>query len=453
MKPPLQQAVILSILLLISTVNAAAIATKPTATPAAPIEVPPTPSPTSAPSQARPLLPPTSPSPSSSPSSSSNSLDPKQLRALQSLSIPTFKDPCKQPSLHNATVCDSSEPFRHLVFLRLANCSDDVALSFTALKSLSTLRSLEFVDCPISPIRFPADLVASLRSFTCTNSLRRLTGVWLSRLENLTDLSVSNVPVNASGPFVILGKMNILKSVTISNANLTGYFPKHLNRKLTHIDFSGNMLKGKLPTSITLLEDLESLNLASNAFIGEIPTSIGDLISLQNLSLASNSISGSIPESISAIPGLVHLDLSSNQFNGTIPSFLSEMKSLKYLNLENNQFHGVMPFNGSFLKRLEIFRIKGNSNLCYNHSILSSKLKLGIAPCDRHGLPLSPPPAKEDSSADENSDYDDSDEDNSNTHHKDSHNGPNKVVLGVAIGLSSIIFLIIFLVCMSKCCR
>lgn len=129
------------------------------------------------------------------------------------------------------------------------------------------------------------------------------------------------------------------------------------------------------------------------------------------------------------------------------------MKSLKYLNLENNQFHGVMPFNGSFLKRLETFRIKGNSNLCYNHSILSSKLKLGIAPCDRHGLPLSPPPAKDDSSADENSDYDDSDGDDSSTHHKESHNGPNKVVLGVAIGLSSIIFLIIFLVCMSKCCR
>ncbi|XP_022139841.1 receptor-like protein 51 [Momordica charantia] len=448
MNPPPPPAAIFSLLLLISAAAAAAATTRPTATPAAPIEVPPTPSPTSAPSVTRPLLPPTSPSPSS------NSLDPKQLRALQSLSIPTFRDPCKQPSLHNATVCDSSEPFRHLIFLRLANCSDDVALSFTALKSLSTLRSLQFVDCPVSPIRFPADLVASLRSFTCTNSLRRLTGVWLSRLENLTDLSVTNVPVNASGPFVILGRMNILKSVTISNANLTGFFPKHLNRNLTHIDFSGNNLKGKIPNSITLLENLQSLNLASNEFNGEIPTSVGDLISLQNLSLASNSLSGSIPESITAIPGLVHLDLSSNQLNGTIPKFLSEMKSLKYLNLESNQFHGVMPFNGSFLSRLEMFKIKGNSNLCYNHSILSSKLKLGIAPCDRHGLPLSPPPAKEDSSADEsNSDYDDSDEDDTSSHKKESHDGPNKVVLGVAIGLSSIIFLIVFLVCLSKCCR
>ena len=157
---------------------------------------------------------------------------------------------------------------------------------------------------------------------------------------------------------------------------------------------------------------------------------------------------------MSAIPGLVHVDLSSNQFNGTIPRFLSELKSLKYLNLANNEFHGVMPFNGSFIKRLVVFKVGGNSNLCYNHTVLSSKLKLGIAPCDKHGLPMSPPASKEDSSADESSDsdYDDSDG-NDSSHKKEDHHGPNKVVLGVAIGLSSIVFLIVFLVLLSKWCR
>ena len=84
------------------------------------------------------------------------------------------------------------------------------------------------------------------------------------------------------------------------------------------------------------------------------------------------------------------------------------------------------------------------------HSVLSSKLKLGIAPCDKYGMPMSPPPSK-DSSADDSSDYDESDDDSS--HKKEHHHGPNKVVLGVAIALSSIVFLIIFLILCSKCCR
>ncbi|KAL6201331.1 hypothetical protein ACLB2K_025045 [Fragaria x ananassa] len=404
MEPPPLLLTLLLLLLLSSTTLSA----KTTTTPSLPPTPPPTHSPT-----------PTTPS-------SSSSLDPKQVRALQSLNIPTSKDPCTQ--LHsNTTLCDAAKPFRHLLSLTLANCSDDVALSFTALKSLSTLQSLHFLNCPISPIRLPSDLVSSLRSFSAVSSLRRLTGVWLARLQNLTDLTVSNVQVNATGPFVILGNLKKLRSVTISHANLTGNVPKHLNLNLTQIDFSGNKLEGRIPSSITLLENLQSLNLSTNTLDGEIPTSFGDLISLTNVSLASNSLSGPIPESISAIPRLVHLDLSSNQLNGSIPKFLSDMKSLKHLNLANNNFQGVIPFDVSFISKLAVFKISRNSNLCYNHSVLSSKLKLGIAPCNKHGLPMSPPPAKQDNSADDSSDsdYDDSGEDSSNQ--SDHHHGPNKV--------------------------
>ncbi|XP_015576666.2 receptor-like protein 51 [Ricinus communis] len=444
-KPPFSLPLLLLLLLLLSTSTSTSTSTT-TSTTNATTTISPTPSPISSPT------PPSTTKPSSSIHSA---LDPKQLIALQSLDIPTTRDPCIQPSPHNSTVCDSSSPFRHLIFLHLSNCSSDVSFSYTALKSLSTLQSLTFTNCPITPIRFPSDLALSLHSFTCIHSLKRLTGVWLSHFVNLTDLTVSNVPVNASGLYVVLGNMHKLKSVTISNANVTGYIPKHLHLNLTHVDFSGNKLKGRIPSSISILENLESLDLSSNTLTGEIPTNFGDLISLKNVSLGSNALSGEIPDSMSAIPGLVHVDLSSNQFNGTIPSFFAEMKQLKYLNLANNEFHGVLPFNLTFLKRLDVFKIGGNSNLCYNHTILSSKLKLGIAPCDKHGLPMSPPPAK-DSSADsesDSSDYDDSDDDDDGSSNKgEHHHGPNKVVLGVAIGLSSIVFLIVFLILLSKRC-
>ncbi|KAF8028612.1 hypothetical protein BT93_E1295 [Corymbia citriodora subsp. variegata] len=379
------------------------------------------------------------------------------LQALQSLNIHLPKDPCSpQAAAAAATACDAGKPFRHLTSLRLANCSpDEVALSFTALKSLSTLQSLSFLDCPVAPVRFPAELAASLRSFSCVHSLRRLTGVWLSRLKNLTDLTVSDVPINASGLYVILGNIKNLRSLTISRANFTGYLPRHWDLNISHIDLSGNQLKGPIPSSITFLENLQMLNLSSNALTGEMPAEIGNLISLKNLSLASNSISGSVPDTMSAIPGLVHVDLSSNQLNGTIPKFFTEMKSLTYLNLEKNNFHGIMPFNESFIKKLVVFKIGGNSNLCYNHTVMSSKVKLGIAPCDKHGLPLSPPPAKGDSSsADDSSSSDYSDGDGSDSSGKSSHHhGPNKVVLGFAIALSSIVFLIVFLVLLSRCCK
>lgn len=410
-------------------------------------------SPTKSPSAPSPLPPPAS---SSSSPPSSSTLDPKQLRALQSLNIPTSKDPCAQPSFHNATLCDASTPFRHLLSLRLVNCSDDVALSSTALKSLSSLQDLEFINCPVAAVRFPSDLLSSLRSLTCINSLRRLTGVWLSRFQNLTDLTVSDVQVNASGPFVILSNMKKLRSVTISHTNLTGFLPKHWHSNITHIDLSRNQLRGNIPNSLTLLENLQLLNLSSNSLSGEIPSTLGDLLSLQNLSLASNTLSGPIPESMAAMPSLLHIDLSFNHLNGTIPDYLTKMKELKYLNLENNNFNGVMPFNVSFIKRLVVFKVGGNNNLCYNHSLISSKMKLGIAPCDKHGLPIDPPPSKSDSpspsenGSSDDSDYDDSEDDSS--HKEEHHHGPNKVVLGVAIGLSSIVFLIVFLILLSKWC-
>ncbi|KAE8696477.1 hypothetical protein F3Y22_tig00110657pilonHSYRG00004 [Hibiscus syriacus] len=376
---------------------------------------------------------PTTETPSSS--SSSSTLDPKQIEALASLNIPTARDPCIQPSPHKATVCDRSEPFRHLVSLHLFNCSADLSLSFTALKSLSSLHSLSFTNCHTSPIRFPSDLALSLTYFSCILSFRRLTGVWLSRFVNLTDLTVSFTPVNTTGLYVILGNMHKLKTLTISHANLTSSLPRHLRQNLTHVDLSDNKLKGNIPPSITLLEDLEYLNLSSNGLHGVIPTQFGDLISLENLSLASNSFSGSIPDSISAITGLVHVDLSNNQFNGTVPRFFSELKGLKVLKLENNELHGVLPFNASFMKKLDVFKVGGNSNLCYNHSVISSKLKLGIAPCDS-----------------DSSDYDEGDNADDTGEKKDQHHGPNKVVLGVAIGLSSIVFLIVFLILLSKWC-
>ncbi|KAK1378576.1 receptor-like protein 51 [Heracleum sosnowskyi] len=384
--------------------------------------------------------------------SSSTTLDPKQLKALQSLNIPTTTDPC------TTTTCDNSSPFRHLLTLNLSNCPHHLQISTTALKSLFSLTSLSILDCPALPLpHFPPQLSTNLRSFSAINSLTKLSGVFLSHLTTLTTLTISNTTINSSHPSIILNPMKSLNFLTITQAKLNGFLPKHWHINLTYIDLSHNSLYGKIPTSLTRLENLQVLNLSSNGITGIIPHSIGDLLALQNLSLSSNSLSGTVPETILAMPELVHLDLGSNQLNGTVPTFISEMKNLKYLNLEYNKFHGVMPFNESTIKKFIVFKISGNNNLCYNQTTISSKLRLGIAPCDKYGLPIPPPPAKDsvsDGSTSRRSskDEDDDDGDVKSDPDMNDHKGPSKVVLGVAIGLSSIVFLIVFLVLLSKWC-
>ncbi|KAK7400170.1 hypothetical protein VNO78_11370 [Psophocarpus tetragonolobus] len=66
----------------------------------------------------------------------------KQVRALESLNIPTRKEACE---------CDTSTPFRHLTSLQVSNCTPSHrSLSLAALKSLSTLRSLHLLNCPFT---------------------------------------------------------------------------------------------------------------------------------------------------------------------------------------------------------------------------------------------------------------------------------------------------------------
>ncbi|OAY78749.1 hypothetical protein ACMD2_02224 [Ananas comosus] len=412
-----------------------------------------------------------SPSPTSSPAlpppgdgpGQPSALDPRQLSALQSLGFPAARDPCSSSPSRSGSgaACDGAAPFRHVVSLALADCAPDAELSPTVLRALSTLRSLSLARCPrLPPPRRapPAPLAASLRSFSCSGSLRRLPGLWVSRLRNLTLLSLVDVPVLVSAPSIVISQMPHLLALTLSRANLSGPLPHHWHcLRLAHLDLSSNRLTGPVPTSIDLLASLRSIDLSSNSLSGPLPDSFGDLLALRNASLSNNSFSGPIPASFAALSALARLDLSSNQFNGSIPASLSELRGLRVLNLENNNFQGVIPFNASFLARLESFKVRGNANLCYNKTLLSPKLKLGVAPCDRYGLPLSPPPqrATRSDSSDYAEDGDGDDDDNGGGKGSDGggRHGPNRLVLGVAIGLSCLVFLVIFLVCLSKVCR
>ncbi|CAO1945993.1 unnamed protein product [Urochloa humidicola] len=390
-------------------------------------------------------------------------LDPQQLLALRALGLGTHQrdaDPCDAAA--GATVnasCDAGAPFRRITSLSLTNCSSTTSVSSAALEALApSLRALSFADCPAAPSRAlpPERLASGLRAFSCTASLRRLSAVWLSRLTNLTELTVADTPLATGSPTtelaVVVSHMEELTRLTISNANLSGFLPHHWHcANLTHLDLSGNRIAGAIPATLTLLAGITHLNLSSNVLNGRIPNSIGDLISLATLDLSNNTLSGAIPDTVSTLPELEVLNLGSNRLNGSIPEFLAEMRGLRELNLENNDFDGMVPFSAKFLSRLSVFRAAGNSKLCYNRSVLSAEVAVGVAPCDKYGFPVMPPPAT--ARSERSADYDDGGGDGEADAGADTRGGPSAAVLGVAIGLSCLAFLVILLVCLCKVCR
>ncbi|KAK9116386.1 hypothetical protein Sjap_015333 [Stephania japonica] len=91
-------------------------------------------------------------------------------------------------------------------------------------------------------------------------------------------------------------------------------------RLLKSIDLSNNNLTGDIPQELTILVGLNILNLSQNHLHGMIPEKIGKLAQLESLDLSHNQLSGPIPPSIASLNFLSHLNLSYNNLKGRIPS-------------------------------------------------------------------------------------------------------------------------------------
>lgn len=210
----------------------------------------------------------------------------------------------------------------------------------------------------------------------------KLSGVWLSTLKGLQDLSVTDVEVSVSGLSTIVQEMTDLTELTVSRVNMPGVLPKKTwPTGLQYIDVSGNSIRGTLPSQMRTLTQLTHLDLSDNQIKGVLPNIFGDLPSLQHIDLSHNEFSGPIPGSLAFLRNCSHLDLSNNLLNGTIPANLTSIKTLRYLDLSRNSLTGPIPFNSTFLNRLTTLKLSDNAGLCYNHTALKSKFLTGIRNC------------------------------------------------------------------------
>ncbi|KAI4979568.1 hypothetical protein ZWY2020_016321 [Hordeum vulgare] len=230
--------------------------------------------------------------------------------------------------------------FRRMRSLVLTNCSVTTSISPVALQVLaSSLRVLAFSDCLAT---------LPVLSFSCTASLHPLSTVWLSRLVNLTELTITETPLTTGSPsemVVVISHMDYLTCLIISNANLSGFVPHHWHcPNMMHIDMCGNRIVGAIPDTINNLGGFTHPNLSSNVLNGQILPYIGDLIWLTTV-----------------------LNLGSSWLNGTIPLFLSETRGLKELNLENNDLDdAVKTQTVKVVYGSKKRHVKGSFYLCPN---------------------------------------------------------------------------------------
>ncbi|XP_074318342.1 receptor-like protein EIX2 [Silene latifolia] len=138
---------------------------------------------------------------------------------------------------------------------------------------------------------------------------------------------------------------------------------------LQYLDFGGNYILHSnnsmdalnMPPSLLDLHLRECQNLENKPLLLSSLFSNSTWLSrIQYLDFAYNFIGGTLPYVFAHMTSLTHLDLSGNKLNGSIPLWLGNMTSLTYLDLSNNELEGSIPLSMSNMRKLEYLDLSSN---------------------------------------------------------------------------------------------
>ena len=108
------------------------------------------------------------------------------------------------------------------------------------------------------------------------------------------------------------------------------------------ISLDSNGLRGRLPSDIRALSDLNRLEISNNQLSGPITESLGELIKLSVLDVGTNFFTGTIPQSIRNITSLLLLDVSWNYLSGSVATDIAQLTKLLSVSAESNFFEGPL---------------------------------------------------------------------------------------------------------------
>ena len=159
-----------------------------------------------------------------------------------------------------------------------------------------------------------------------------------------TTWDLSNCDV-CSYPGITCNEERRVARIRLDENNLTGFIPSEISQLeyLISLNLSRNNLSGSIPSSIGDLINISTLYLNSNQLSGNIPPEIGSLTQLADLRLDFNSLSGVIPNSLGNLINIFNLDLRENNLTGSIPGSLGNLSLGNFLILDNNNLSGSLP--------------------------------------------------------------------------------------------------------------
>jgi Leucine-rich repeat (LRR) protein len=174
------------------------------------------------------------------------------------------------------------------------------------------------------------------------------------KLKALRTLSLSNCGLTSLGSQKLTLLKN-LETVDLENNKFSGAIPKWLggltfSSPLTAmLVLSGSPFTGSIPGELCNIKGLISLYIA-NTQVTAIPSQIGNCQSLKVLDLVNNKLRGSLPAGLSKLRMLETLALGSykknfNRLTGTLPAALGDLPNLLDFDIANNDFYGRIPAN------------------------------------------------------------------------------------------------------------
>ncbi|KAI3878479.1 hypothetical protein MKX03_007259 [Papaver bracteatum] len=280
-----------------------------------------------------------------------------------------------------------------MMFLGYNNLSGEIPAS---LGNLSSLTHLSFLYNNFEG-RIPDSLSQLTSLKLLVLSLNRLSGIVPSSLYNISSLESFSMAFNrlhGSIPIDIGFTLPDLTFFSVVGNHFTGTIPSSLSNmsRLVTLQLGENNLVGSVPNNLGNLKSLERLRLGDNKlgsrqandlnflnslvnctnlrdltisknnFGGVLPSSITNLtVKLVYLDFEENQISGSIPPGIQNLQGLTRLLLGSNQFTGSIPPGIGLLQNLGILGFDNSKLIGAIPSSFGNLTRLIILHMNDNN--------------------------------------------------------------------------------------------
>ncbi|XP_008232927.2 PREDICTED: LRR receptor-like serine/threonine-protein kinase GSO1 [Prunus mume] len=184
----------------------------------------------------------------------------------------------------------------------------------------------------------------------------------LTHLENLVILDLSYNVLSGKIPTTI-GSVFRIQTLKLRSNRFVGQLPSSLKNCTNYEDDATFIWKGGMQTYKSTLGLMKRIDLSSNKLTGEIPSEITHLVGLVSLNLSRNQLTGQITPKIGNLQLLDSLDLSRNHIDGRIPTSLARIDRLGVLDLSYNNLSGKVPV-GTQLQGFDPSVYVGNLQLC-----------------------------------------------------------------------------------------